>query len=140
MCGICGIANPHANESPDQSLIEAMCCAIAHRGPDDQGIFLDSGVGLGCRRLSIIDLAGGHQPIHNEDQSIARAYGAERTPEIFLFDGDGILRYHGRVDDNYEDPSGVTSHDFRNAVEAVLAGKPVAVPETTPVGCTIKWA
>lgn len=86
--------------------------------------------------------AARHYPfpyLHDEDQSVARAYGAARTPEIFLFDGSGVLRYHGRVDDNYENPDGVRSHDFRNALEAVVSGRTPVTPETPPVGCTIKW-
>ena len=50
-------------------MLDRMCRSIAHRGPDDQGIWLEGAVGLGVRRLSIIDVAGGHQPIHNQDES-----------------------------------------------------------------------
>lgn len=77
--------------------------------------------------------------LYDESQEIARAYGAERTPEIFLFDQAGVLRYHGTVDDNYEDPSAVTATYFRDALEAVLAGKDPETADTVPVGCTIKW-
>lgn len=77
--------------------------------------------------------------LHDESQEIAREYGAERTPEVFLFDKEGILRYHGAVDDNFEDPSAVKSAYFIEAVEAVLAGEEPAPSETKPVGCTIKW-
>jgi asparagine synthase (glutamine-hydrolysing) len=70
MCGIAGIvaADPKANI--DAETIHLMCNPIVHRGPDDEGMFVDQGVGLGMRRLSIIDLAGGHQPIHNENRSV----------------------------------------------------------------------
>ncbi|HEX6104659.1 MAG TPA: asparagine synthase (glutamine-hydrolyzing) [Gemmatimonadales bacterium] len=67
MCGIVGRVSPAPVSGAE---IAAMCDAIAHRGPDDWGTFLEDGVGLGMRRLSIIDLAGGHQPIGNEDDSI----------------------------------------------------------------------
>ncbi len=77
--------------------------------------------------------------LHDESQEIARAYGAERTPEIFLFDKTGTLRYHGTVDDNYDNPAAVASTYFRDALDAVLAGDPPAVANTAPVGCTIKW-
>jgi peroxiredoxin len=77
--------------------------------------------------------------LYDELQEVARAYGAERTPEIFLFDKDGILRYHGTVDDNYDDPAAVKIHYLREALEAVLAGREPSTTETTPVGCTIKW-
>ncbi len=75
----------------------------------------------------------------DESQEVARAYGAERTPEIFLFDESRTLRYHGAPDDNYEDPNAVTSHYLRDAIEAVLAGRAPAVADTAPRGCTIKW-
>jgi peroxiredoxin len=77
--------------------------------------------------------------LYDESQEIARAYGAERTPEVFLFDKGNTLRYHGTVDDNYEDPVAVKAHYLRPALEAVLAGKEPPTAETTPVGCTIKW-
>jgi peroxiredoxin len=77
--------------------------------------------------------------LYDESQDVARAYGAERTPEIFLFDKGGTLRYHGTVDDNYEAPAAVESHYFREALEAVLAGREPSTTETTPVGCTMKW-
>jgi peroxiredoxin len=78
--------------------------------------------------------------LYDESQEIARGYGAERTPEVFLFDGERKLRYHGAVDDNHESPEAVTAHYLRGAIEAVLAGDAVPRPETAPVGCTIKWA
>lgn len=77
--------------------------------------------------------------LYDESQEIARAYGAERTPEIFLFDKGGTLRYHGAVDDSYEDPASVKNAYFRDALDAVLAGQEPSTSETAPVGCTIKW-
>ena len=77
--------------------------------------------------------------LYDESQEVARAYGAERTPEIFLFDKGGTLRYHGAVDDNYDDPAAVRSHYLIDAIEAVLGGSEPATTKTVPVGCTIKW-
>ncbi len=77
--------------------------------------------------------------LRDESQEVARAYGAERTPEIFLFDKNGVLQYHGAPDDNYENPDAVQNAYFRDALDAVLAGKAPAVTQTPPVGCTIKW-
>ena len=57
-------------ERVEASSIHSMCQTIVHRGPDDEGIYASRHVGLGMRRLSIIDLSGGKQPIHNEDKSI----------------------------------------------------------------------
>ncbi len=75
----------------------------------------------------------------DESQEVARAYGATRTPEVFLFDADRRLRYHGAVDDNFEDPDAVQQHYLRDAIEALLAGQEPPVAQTPAVGCTIKW-
>ncbi|HUU28403.1 MAG TPA: thioredoxin family protein [archaeon] len=77
--------------------------------------------------------------LHDESQEVAKAYGAQRTPEIFLFGQGRKLAYHGAVDDNYEDPGRVRQAYFRDAVQSVLEGKPAPKPETAPAGCTIKW-
>jgi len=77
--------------------------------------------------------------LHDESQAVARAYGAQRTPEVYVFDAEGKLRYHGRIDDNHEDVSRAHHHDLRDAIEAVLAGKASDPAETGAYGCTIKW-
>src|SRR5215208_2850246 len=74
MCGIAGKVSPGPVQESD---ILRMCDAIAHRGPDDWGTFVEPGVGLGMRRLSIVDLAGGHQPIANEDGSVVVVFNGE---------------------------------------------------------------
>src|SRR5919199_4278266 len=77
--------------------------------------------------------------LYDESQKVARAYGAERTPEVFLFGKDSTLLYHGTVDDNYEDPRAVKNHYLRDALDAALAAEEPPVAETRPTGCTIKW-
>ena len=77
MCGICGIAYADRFRAVEPSTLEAMCGCTSHRGPDDQGIYLAGSIGLGHRRLSIIDVAGGHQPMGNEDESVWIAYNGE---------------------------------------------------------------
>src|ERR1700682_355760 len=76
MCGIAGmiLASPGV---VDASTIHRMCQTIVHRGPDDEGIYAKDGVGLGMRRLSIIDLSGGRQPVHNEDRSVWIVFNGE---------------------------------------------------------------
>jgi hypothetical protein len=69
---------------------------------------------------------------------VADLYGAQRTPEIFVLDGSGALRYHGRIDENSQEPAGVKSPDLRNALDALIAGRPVPAPETKAFGCSIK--
>src|SRR5690242_3199218 len=76
MCGIAGLVR-WDGPAPDSSEIHAMCEAIEHRGPDDEGIFVGDHVGIGMRRLSIIDLATGHQPVSNEDGSVWVVFNGE---------------------------------------------------------------
>ncbi|HXM77535.1 MAG TPA: thioredoxin family protein [Thermoanaerobaculia bacterium] len=69
---------------------------------------------------------------------VADLYDAKRTPEVFLVAPDGKVKYHGRIDDNSEDASKVTSPDLKNALDALLAGKPIQNAQTKAFGCTIK--
>lgn len=77
MCGICGKYNFHRENKVSPGLLRAMADTIAHRGPDDDGYYASGQVGLGFRRLSIIDLKTGHQPISNEDESIWIVFNGE---------------------------------------------------------------
>jgi len=70
---------------------------------------------------------------------VARAFGATRTPEAFLFDGEGRLVYHGTIDDNPKDASAVESHYLRDALAAVVSGRDPALKETKALGCSIKF-
>jgi peroxiredoxin len=74
-----------------------------------------------------------------ETQKVSRAYGPTATPHVFIFDSERRLRYEGRVDDNPREQF-VTQHDTRDTIEALLAGKPVAVTKTPSFGCSTKWA
>jgi asparagine synthase (glutamine-hydrolysing) len=77
MCGISGIVNFNATEPIDRRILERMTNVQAHRGPDDHGYFVDGNVGMGHRRLSIIDLSGGAQPIFNEDRTVSIVFNGE---------------------------------------------------------------
>jgi len=77
MCGICGVATRADGPPVAPEFMAAMCRTIIHRGPDDEGIHIEAGAGLGTRRLSIIDLAGGHQPLANEDLTLWAAHNGE---------------------------------------------------------------
>jgi peroxiredoxin len=73
-----------------------------------------------------------------DTQAVSRAFGVIATPQVFIFDHDRKIRYQGRIDDSkYED--GATEHDARNAIDALLAGKPVPVETTRTFGCSTKW-
>ena len=74
----------------------------------------------------------------DETSGIAKAFGASKTPEAFLFDASGKLAYHGAIDDNSENASAVKEHYLADALAAVEAGKPVAKSETKALGCGIK--
>src|SRR5271154_562334 len=77
MCGIAGVRKFGENAEVSDDILRCMCAAMAHRGPDDDGIYTARGVGLGMRRLSIIDLVTGHQPISNEDGTIWTVFNGE---------------------------------------------------------------
>jgi asparagine synthase (glutamine-hydrolysing) len=77
MCGIAGILELGENKHVESGALRRMCDVMAHRGPDDDGFFIQGKIGLGMRRLSIVDLAGGHQPISNEDGSIWIVFNGE---------------------------------------------------------------
>jgi peroxiredoxin len=79
-----------------------------------------------------------HPYLYDESQEVARAYGAERTPDVFVFDSDLKLGYRGAPDADYEDPDQNAAW-LREALDAVIEGREPERPETPPVGCTIKW-
>jgi Redoxin len=76
--------------------------------------------------------------LYDETQESARAYGASRTPEVFVFDAEHRLVYHGAPDSDHRDPQAAEPY-LAPALEAVLARTQPKVQETPPVGCTIKW-
>lgn len=86
MCGIAGIVDLVGKRPIDRALLQRMCDAIAHRGPDAGDYYFADGVGLGHRRLSIIDLAGGKQPMFNEDGTVVVTYNGEIYNYLELFD------------------------------------------------------
>jgi peroxiredoxin len=76
--------------------------------------------------------------LRDEAQKVVEAYGGVCTPHVFAFDSKRLLRYRGRIDDS-RDSSKVTSPDLRNALNDMVAGRSVRVPDTKPFGCSIKW-
>src|SRR5437667_561208 len=84
MCGIAGVVSSDRTERIEEITVHRMCQAIVHRGPDDEGLLAKQNTGLGMRRLSIIDVAGGHQPVFNEDRSIWIVFNGEiyNFPEL----------------------------------------------------------
>ena len=77
--------------------------------------------------------------LHDADQSIAKTYGALRTPHFFVFDDQLQLIYTGRGNDSPRDQGKITSNDLQRALAEYVAGKPISVPVTNPIGCNVKW-
>ncbi len=102
-------------------------------------------VGVNANRTETPEAVVAHAHEHNltftilkdNNNVLADALGASFTPETYLFDASGILRYHGRIDDS-KDPSGISKRDLHDAFEALADGKSIAVAETKAFGCTIK--
>ncbi|MCB0534900.1 MAG: thioredoxin family protein [Saprospiraceae bacterium] len=77
--------------------------------------------------------------LYDETQEIAKAYGATRTPHVYLLDKNRVVRYIGAIDDNHEDAEAVKEKYLENAIADLRAGKEVSTKETKALGCTIKW-
>jgi peroxiredoxin len=77
--------------------------------------------------------------LYDATQNVARAYGALRTPHFFVFDAKRALIYCGRGVDSPRDATKITRNDLENALQEFLEGKPISVPLSNPIGCTIKW-
>jgi peroxiredoxin len=103
-------------------------------------------VGINSNKTESVDEAVAHAKAHGHtfpilkdpSNKVADLYDARHTPEVYVIGKDGKLVYHGRIDDNSDDAAKVTSPDLKNALEALLAGQPVAKAETKAFGCSIK--
>jgi peroxiredoxin len=77
--------------------------------------------------------------LRDESQDVAKAYGGLRTPHFYIFDGERKLRYTWRMDDSPRVEAAAKTHELRDAVDALLAGKKPPVEQTNPIGCNVKW-
>jgi len=77
--------------------------------------------------------------LHDHDQTTAMSYDAICTPDIYLYDKNRVLKYRGRIDDNWKDESAVTRKDLRNAIDLLLKGKEIDFEIIPSMGCSIKW-
>ena len=77
--------------------------------------------------------------LYDESQATARAYGAVCTPDIYVFDADLELAYHGRIDDNWKEPAAVTKRELAAAIEAIVGGEKPSQEQNPTIGCSIKW-
>jgi hypothetical protein len=105
--------------------------------PNDPVAYADDGFDAMVKRAKDRDFKFPY--VVDAGSRVARGFGAERTPEAFLFDAGGVLVYHGTIDDNADSAGAVTQHFLRDALDAVAAGQPVAVKETKALGCGIKF-
>lgn len=107
--------------------------------PDELG-YTEYNDSLEEMKLRAQDINITYPMLHDGDtQAMARAYGPVSTPHVFIFDAERKLRYRGRIDDG-ERGNNITTHDARNAIDALLAGGPVPVETTPSMGCSTKWA
>jgi peroxiredoxin len=77
--------------------------------------------------------------LRDATQDVAKAYGAQRTPHFFVLDRDRRVVYTGRMDDNPREADKATTRELRDALDQLLAGQPITVPVTDPIGCNVKW-
>ena len=77
---------------------------------------------------------------YDEDQNVAKAYGALCTPHCFVFNQQRALKYKGRIDDSWQDPSAVTEHNLHDALRALVDGREPPTHEANAIGCSIKWS
>ena len=78
--------------------------------------------------------------LRDKTQEIAKTFGAIYTPEVFVFDQNRVLQYHGRIDDNWKEPERVSRQTLKEALESLLSNKLINEPETQAIGCTVKWS
>jgi hypothetical protein len=132
----CPIANGYAPE------IQRICAAYAARGIRCLLVYEDVGVTAQAVRAHLADFRYGATPAAiDEGGRLAVRVGATITPEVAVVDRAGVIRYRGRIDNQYaalgRPRRTVTAHDLVDALDAVLAGRPVAAADTQPVGCVI---
>lgn len=123
--------------------------AYNDRMRDMAGVYAKKGilfVGINSNKTESVDEAVAHAKAHGHtfpilkdpSNKVADLYDARHTPEVYVIGKDGKLVYHGRIDDNSDNAARVTSPDLKNALDALLAGQPVAKAETKAFGCSIK--
>jgi hypothetical protein len=132
----CPIANGYAPE------IQRICRTYAAKGVSCELIYEDVGVATATVRKHLAEYGyGAATAAIDVDGSIARRVNATVTPQAIVVDRLGVVKYRGRIDNQYaalgRPRQVVTTHDLQDALVAVLAGKPVGTPETTPLGCFI---
>jgi len=88
---------------------------------------------------AIVDWEINFPYLYDETQETAKAYQAQCTPDIYVFDQDRKLAYHGRIDDNWQEPEKVTKQELKAALDALVAGEQPSAEQFPTIGCSIKW-
>lgn len=132
----CPVSNGYAPE------IQRVCAAYAAKGVDCLLVYEDVGIGVEAVHRHLSEYQYGAMPAAiDRDGSLAARVGGTVTPEVAVVDRAGAVRYRGRIDNKYvaigRQRQTVTVHDLTDALDAVLAGRPVTVTDTQPVGCVI---
>lgn len=112
-------------------------CDVVAINPNDATAYPEDGFEAMQERAAMKDYAFPY--LRDEDQSVARSFGALCTPDFFLYDRNRTLRYRGRLDDNWKDPDAVKRRDVREAIEALLEGSEPEALQRPSMGCSIKW-
>lgn len=137
MCNHC----PYVQAVDDRiNLLARACeghCAVVAINPNDAAAYPDDDFDAMKARAAAKGYAFPY--LRDEDQSVAKAFGALCTPDFFLYDRDRKLRYRGRLDDHWKDPEGVKKRDLREAIEALLEGREPDPLQRPSMGCSIKW-
>lgn len=137
MCNHC----PYVQAVDDRINLLARACAgrcdVVALNPNDAAAYPDDDFEAMRARSALKGYAFPY--LQDEDQSLARALGAQCTPDFFLYDHERKLRYRGRLDDHWKDPEAVRKHDLRQAIEALLEGGEPDPVQRPSMGCSIKW-
>ena len=128
-----------SDEVTRQSALKYKDSGVEFVGINSNSILINAGDSF---KQMIVRMAEQRFPwtyLRDESQAAALAYGALRTPHFFVFDADRKLVYTGRGVDSPRDTSKAKINDLDNALEELLAGKPISIPLTNPIGCNVKW-
>jgi len=137
MCNHCPYVQAVDDRINDLARSFAGRCDVVGINPNDSAAYPEDGFEGMKHRAA---LKGYLFPyLRDEGQDVARAFGAGCTPDFFLYNADRRLVYRGRLDDNWKDASTVQTHELRDAIETVLAGRGLTQPQKPSMGCGIKW-
>ncbi|MBI3131812.1 MAG: thioredoxin family protein [Acidobacteria bacterium] len=137
MCNHCPYVQAIDDRLNDLAKAYAGRCAVVGINPNDAVAYPDDDFAAMRTRAALKGYAFPY--LRDEDQSVARAFGAVCTPDFFLYDAARSLRYRGRLDDSWKDAAAVKHRDLAQAIEALLEGAEPVGDQRPSMGCSIKW-